>query len=476
MTGLIEKLLKHCGARRGLWAFSAMVCLFSLTPAQAAPLASQMVQGEAAKAPVYHLQQLDENDLASRQGKPLQGSVTSIRVVRGRSQIVKFAQPIVRMSIAEPTLADVIPLAPDQILVNGKQRGVTSLIVWDEQGQEGIFDLYIQNDVSEVLDAVSAIAPNEKVQARVTDDSLILSGQVSSTVVLDEIRKTAAAYGYRDDKFVDLTDTPVPQVMLEVKLAEANRSVGRQLKTAFQLSKGDFTATRLANSLDSQFLSAIRRATQGILPGNFGPIGTSMGGNNVGGLTGAFRFNRNFQGFWDLLETSGKINTLANPTLVCTHGRTASFLAGGEFPFVGSVDQNGSPIISFKEFGVKLNFTPWISIRSGRIEMLVAPEVSSLDTSNCVTGGGGTQVCGIAKRRTETTVELNDGDTLMISGILSREEQNTYSKVPFIGNVPVLGNMFKNANTSKTDRELVVVITPHIIKASDYGKVLGSAQ
>lgn len=443
----------------------------------AASTAQQLTQGEAAKRPAYQLQQLDDTDAtAYKSNRPLQGAITSIRVTRGRSQIIKFAQPIVRMSIAEPTMADVIPLSPDQLMVNGKLRGVTSLIVWDENGQEGIFDLYVQNDSSEVLDAVGTVAPNEKIHARVTDDSFILSGQVSNTVILDEIRKTAAAYGYREDKFIDLTDTPVPQVMLEVKVAEANRSVGRQLKTAFQYSKGDLTMTRLANAYDSQFLNSIQRATQGILPGLLGPVGRSMSGSNVGGTTGTYHVTKNFDAFWDMLETSGKISTLANPSLVCTHGRTASFLAGGEFPFVGSVDQNGSPIISFKEFGVKLNFTPWISVQSGRIEMKVAPEVSNLDSTNCVTGGGGQPICGIAKRSTETVVELHDGESLMISGILSREEQNTFSKVPFIGNVPVLGSMFKNSNTNKTDRELVVIITPHILKANDYGKVLGSAQ
>jgi pilus assembly protein CpaC len=149
-------------------------------------------------------------------------------------------------------------------------------------------------------------------------------------------------------------------------------------------------------------------------------------------------------------------------------------LAGGEFPFVGSVDQNGSPIVSFKEFGVKLNFTPWIAPSSGRIELRVQPEVSNLDSSNCVETRSA-PVCGILKRSTDTTVELMDGESLMISGILSREEQNTFVKAPFIGNVPVLGNMFKNGNMNKTDRELVVVITPHIVKPADYGKILGNA-
>ncbi len=435
-------------------------------------------------APAFIMQHLDESETLDRlagapqKTKALQGSVTSIHVTRGRSQIVKFAQPIMRLSIAEPSVADIIPLSPDQIMVNGKLRGVTSLIVWDENGQEGIFDLYVQNDSSELLDAVNTVAPNEKIQARVTDDSFILSGQVSSSVVLDEIRKTATAYGYRDDKFIDLTDTPVPQVLLEVRIAEANRSIGRELKTAYQLrsTTGDLNIIRLANPLDSAFLSNINRGTSGITPSAFGPIQTNQASNNAGGSTGSFSPFSRMNVMWDMLETSGKLNTLANPTLVCTHGRSASFLAGGEFPYVAGTDQNGSPIIQFKEFGVKLGFTPWIAIKSGRIELKVSPEVSNVDFSNCQTTTGGIQVCGIAKRSTDTTVELMDGETLMISGILSREEQNTFSKVPFIGNLPILGNFFKNADMSKSDRELVVVITPHIVKAADYGKVLGTVQ
>lgn len=445
----------------------------------------QKISPVKAAAPAFVMQQLDESETLDRlagapqKTKALQGSVTSVHVTRGRSQIVKFAQPIMRLSIAEPSVADIIPLSPDQIMVNGKLRGVTSLIVWDENGQEGIFDLYVQNDSSELLDAVNAIAPNEKIQARVTDDSFILSGQVSSSVVLDEIRKTAAAYGYRDDKFIDLTDTPVPQVLLEVRIAEANRSIGRKLKTAYQLRSdtGNLNVIRLANPLDGTFLAnVVNRTTSGLTPNAFGPIQRNQSGTNVGGTTGSFNPFSRLSVIWDLLETSGKLNTLANPTLVCTHGRSASFLAGGEFPYVAGTDQNGSPIIQFKEFGVKLGFTPWIAIKSGRIELKVSPEVSNVDSSNCQTTTGGFQVCGIAKRSTDTTVELMDGETLMISGILSREEQNTFSKVPFIGNLPILGNFFKNADMSKSDRELVVVITPHIVKAADYGKVLSTVQ
>ncbi len=446
-------------------------------------------------APAFALQQLDDTDTIKAKkavatvGDPeavdtpaLQGTVTSIRVTRGRSQIVKFAQPVMRLSIADPVVADIIPLGPDQIMINGKQRGVTSLIVWDENGQEGIFDLYIQNDTSELLDAVHAISPHEKIQARVTDDSFILSGQVSNSVILDEIRKTAAAYGYRDDKFVDLTDTPVPQVVLEVRVAEASRSIGRDLGTSFSQHSQAMTLNRNLAAPDSTVISSLSRTTLGLIPGSKGLApGNSTKAlmaqsvNNVGGLTGTLFRNEAFDFAWNLLETHGKVNTLANPSLVCTHGRTASFLAGGEFPYVASVSQTNVPSIQFKEFGVKLNFTPWVSPVSGRIELSVTPEVSNIDSSTCQNNNG-FQVCGIAKRSANTTVDLQDGETLMISGILSREEQNSFTSVPFVNSLPVIGNFFKNAHNQKLDRELVVVITPHIIKPSDYGKVLGSMQ
>ncbi len=449
-----------------------------VSPSKQDPLKSLKSETPIAKESVssaFAMQELDESDRHPVQKtKALQGSITSIHVTRGRSQIVKFAQPIMRLSIAEPTVADIVPLSPDQIMINGRLRGVTSLIVWDENGQEGIFDLYVQNDTSELLDAVNSVAPQEKIQARVTDDSFILSGQVSSSVVLEEIRKTAAAYGFRDDKFIDLTDTPVPQVMLQVRIAEVNRSTLRSFKNGFSFSASSPTALGAFSRFDTLGASANAQATPlqiGALPPIINP--------SVGGLTTALVKqigSVSLGSRLDMLETSGQVNTLASPTLVCTHGRSANFLAGGEFPFVGSVDQNGSPVIQYREFGVKLNFTPWIAIRSGRIEIKVAPEVSSLDTSNCVSAAAGGKVCGILKRSTETTVELQDGETLFISGILSREEQNTFSQVPFIANVPILGNMFKNPDMKRADRELVVVITPHIVKASDYGKVLGTVQ
>jgi pilus assembly protein CpaC len=406
--------------------------------------------------------QLDTTSVETPQSdkQALSTGITQVRVTRGRSQIVKFAQPIKRLSIAEPTLADLIPLSPTEIMINGKQRGVTSLVVWDEFGQEGLFDLYVENDTSELLQAVKAIAPTERFDARITDDSFIISGQISSSVILDEIRRLASAYGYRNDHFVDLTETPVPQVYLKVRIAEATRTATNELRVSFSYVHDKFSFLRLGNEPSE---------TTG--PGNQ----VNVTSTNIGGLLTTISPTRSLDIILDALETSGKISVLAEPNLVCTHGRTADFLAGGEFPFITGISNNGMPIITFKEYGVKLKFTPWLAIRSGRIELKVEPEVSSLDTSNCLDGLMNTniRICGLLKRTTSTTVELKDGETLMISGILSREEQNAFQKIPFIGELPIIGVLFRNSQLNKADRELVVIVTPTIVKPSDYGKILG---
>jgi pilus assembly protein CpaC len=369
--------------------------------------------------------------------------VSQLRVVKGRSQLLKFAQAIQRVSIADPAMADVIPLSPQEIMVNGRQRGVTTLAVWDERGREGLFDLYVDNDSSEVLRAVKAVAPGEAIEAKVTDDSFVLMGRVSNSVILEEIRKIAAAYGYRDDKFLDLTETPVPQVLLKVRIAEATRSTIRDLQNNAEWTRRDF----IGKSLGSAITGA---ATI-----------TNASTTNQGGLL-TFLSLKNFMWALDYLETKGAVNILAEPSLVCTHGREASFLAGGEFPFITGVSQNGQAQIQFKEYGVKLKFTPWIAIRTGRIELKVEPEVSKLDTGNCVTISG-LRVCALLKRTTSTTVEMGNNQTLVISGILSREEENSFQNIPGLGSIPILNHLNGRERTNKQDKELIVIITPELI-------------
>ncbi|MBY0450852.1 MAG: pilus assembly protein N-terminal domain-containing protein [Cyanobacteria bacterium] len=415
-------------------------------------------------------------------------SVAALRVLVKRSQIIKFAQPITRLAIADPSLADIIPLAPDQFMINGKSRGVTSLIVWDSSGQEGFFDLFVENDTTQVLNAVKNLAPNENIQVQVTDDSLIVTGQATNTVILDEVRRLVAGYGYRDNNFIDLTETPDAQVMLEVKVAEVSRNLDRTIKTGVALpSNKRLGLSRLLTLPQS---GGSGGGTPPITPGTLGTRAFGINGvivpqvttSNIGGLVGsgiislgANHFISNIQYAFDLLQTNGLANVLAQPTLMCTHGRTASFLAGGEFPFVQGTDQNGSPLISFREFGVRLKFTPFVAVRTNRIQLRVQPEVSAIDTGTAVQGAGGGLVPGLTKRSFSTTVNLEDGESLVIAGLFSRGDTETFAKIPWIGDLPILGQFFKNNAVNKTGRELVVVVTPHIVRQKDYGRIIQPA-
>lgn len=400
-------------------------------------------------------------------------ATTQLMVTKGRSQLIKFSQSLVRVSIADPQLADVVPLAPNQLIVNGRQRGVTTLIVWDEFGQEGIFDLVISNDTTELRKAIEKLSSDENVDVRITDDSFVLSGDVSSSVILDEIRRLAGAYGYRDENFINLTETTEPQVVLAVKIVQMDKSVARDIKTSFAGSGNDFTVTRLANAIDSNIASTLGRTSGGLVPG-LNALGKtaanginrraifSQSGSSPGGMTGSWSLFQSFDLAFDFLEETGKAMILAEPKLISSHGREASFLAGGEFPYIAGITQTGGPIIEFKEYGVSLSFTPWVSVRSGNIELKIKPEVSQLDLTQCITTTAG-QVCGITKRSTETTVQLMDGESMMISGILTRDEQENFAKVPFMSDLPIIGQLFQNSTKARSDKELVVLVTPKIV-------------
>lgn len=397
----------------------------------------------------------------------LQPSATphAIHLMVNKSQLVRFSTPIARVSIANPALADIVPISPEQLMLNGKQRGTTTLVVWDAHGQEGVFELMVRNDTTELMEAIRNLAPSDELGVRITDDSLILSGQASNALVVEEIRQLAAAYGYRDTNFINLTEAPMPQVNLTVKVAEASRSVLRDLKVGLAARIDDVVYLTKIDSLPP---------SGGVVAGALQTAAV----NNAGGLFGAILpdLGEQFQvqTRFDLLETEGKVKLLAEPNLVCTHGRTASFLAGGEFPFVSSVNQNGTPVVEFKEFGIRLTFTPWIAAQSDRIELRIQPEVSSIDRTLQQQAANGQIIFGLSTRKSDTTIELKDGETFMIAGLLSREEADTLSKIPWAGDIPVLGSLFRNTNRSRRDSELIIVVTPHVVRPNHYRHILGA--
>jgi pilus assembly protein CpaC len=414
---------------------------------------------------------------------------TVIQVTQSRSEVLKFKAPISRVSVADPNILDVIPIDPEQFILNGKARGATSLLLWDQNGQEGKILIRVNAANEELLDLVHLInnesGRKTQVQTLITDDSVVFSGKADSTSQMDKFIRAAKAFGYKDDNIIDLTDASNMQISLKVKITEASREVVKNLQASVQYLTPQLGLTKLGNVIDVQRLASAltgqavtggasqqTNVTNGIVPTVLGvrraALPAVLSSQTVGGLTTSYipSWNKNLQFAFDFLETNGKLKTLAEPTLVVAHNQEADFLAGGEIPFVSGTDRNGGPILSFKEYGVKLRFKPRILADGNRMVMEVAPEVSTLDRTNCIQSNG-QPVCGLLKRTTKTLVEMENNQTLFISGIISQEEQDFVQKVPYIGDLPIIGPLFKNTNNRKNQRELLIVVTPTVMKKSE---------
>lgn len=405
----------------------------------------------------------DSTDLTEQEPgfENVEAGITDIRATVGKSQIIQFAQPIKRLSITDPSLADLILLSPTQMIMNGKAAGVTSLIIWDESDQPAFFDLYVQNDTTDLLDAIKKVAPDEPVQIKITDDgNVILSGTVSSTLVRDSIKKICEAYGYQ---LVDVAESPVPQVVLEMRIAEISRSVSKNFSLFYKV--GAWADVSIAPT----YTTSPRDPNGG--------QGGSWDGNSLNGFTAAiFKPNARFSAILGMARQRGLLNVLAEPKLVTTNGREATFDAGQSIPVPTGVDQNGNLAYEYKDIGVKVTFTPWISEKSERIELHIEPEVSEIDPSVTIVQPSGVTIFGFRKRKAKTTVELENGETIMIAGLVRRTDTNTYTDVPFFGNIPIIGKLLNTSSFEKGESELVIIITPRLVKPGVYGDVLGTSE
>ena len=376
------------------------------------------------------------SDLPPLQISPYKDNNEKLYAVVGKTQLIKFDEPVKRISLTDPSLADLVLLSPKELLLNGKKSGRTSLLFWGNSEKPVFFNMVVQQDTDAVIQAIEQVAPNEKVKYTFTDDGLILSGKISSTTVKNNIEEVVKAYNV---KMVDLTESPTKQVLLEVKIAEASR---------------DFT-----NTLISQFSSGQDTVNQSGFP-----LGSILDGGNAtfNGSKANFLFSSPSSNLaWQLqaAETKGLVKILAEPKLLAIDGKPGSFNVGNQIPYPSSAGMSSQVAYSFKDTGVILNFTPTILEKSNRVILKLSPEISEVDAS--VTSIAG--IPGIKTRKVDTTVELADGETLIIAGLLSHNTQNSITQVPGLGNIPGLGLLFTNFYRDKKDTEVVIFITPKII-------------
>jgi pilus assembly protein CpaC len=422
-----------------------------------------------ASAPANH-QQVNDRQPAARE-PPTQAdqeSPTELVLTSGKSIVVDSQLPLERVSVGFGDIVEGTAISPHQVLLNGKTPGVTSMIVWLEGGTRRFFDITVvasrvlsDRRVENIKREIDRELPGQRVELSFENETVFLRGTVKDLTSADRAVSIASTLG----KTVNLlyVDVPPPaeQILLKVKFASVDRSVRTQLGL-------NLISLGAANTIGSV-------STQQFAPPGFGPLADNSPTTVT--LTDAlnlffFRPDLNLAATIQALEVKGLLQILAEPNMLAEDGKEASFLAGGEFPFptVTSGGAGGAPVVSiqFREFGVRLVFIPTVTPR-GTIHLEVAPEVSALDFTNGLTVSG-FNVPALTTRRLSTQVELNEGQSFAIGGLLDKRTSDTFEKIPFIGDIPILGRLFQSKSVSKQDTELIVIVTPELVRPIPAGQ------
>jgi pilus assembly protein CpaC len=397
------------------------------------------------------------------------GAPEQLHLLVGRSLIITSPGRIKRVSVADPSIAEAIVVTPYQILLNGKAPGGVSLLIWDENDQSQAFEVSVDIDVLSLSEKIHEVFPSEPVVVESSKDSVMLSGQISSAAVADKILEVVKN---ATPKVTSLMQVPPPltgEILLEVKFAEVDKSALQQLGVNLLFPGG----STLGQVSTQQFSPPVIQGQIGTLGGGSSTPTTGTGTTTpsttfgLSNLLNIFIYNpsMNVGATIQALQTNDVLQILAEPNVLTVSGKEASFLAGGEFPYpvVQSTGGGTFPTISiqFKEFGVKLNFTPTI-MPDGLIHLKVTPEVSALDFTNALTISGFT-IPALSTRRVTSEMDLLDGQSFAIAGLMDNRVTEQFSKIPWIGDVPILGKLFQSRSLQKTKDELLVVVTPRIV-------------
>jgi pilus assembly protein CpaC len=376
----------------------------------------------------------------------------------GKSLLINTTEQIKRISVTDPTVAYATPITPTQILVHGRAPGEVSLLIWDELERSRSFDLRVDVDVSAAAEEEHRVFPDEQITVTPSRAAIVLSGHVTTEDVAKRAGELAAAYSKNVVNVLTFGPVGAQEVLLEVKFAEVDRSAVTQLgANLFSTGAANLVGTTTTGQYGG-FASQSISQTQGQSP----PFNATQ---TVSSVLNLFLFQPNIHlgTVIEALESKNLLQILAEPNLIAVNGKKASFLAGGQFPF--PIVQPGAGFtavtISFKEFGVRLEFTPVI-MPNGNIHLQVAPEVSTLDFADALTISGFT-IPALSTRKAETEFELRDGQSFIIAGLIDNRVTDIWNKVPGLGDIPILGNFFKSKSISKSNSELMVLCTVHRI-------------
>lgn len=379
-----------------------------------------------------------------------------VQLTAGRSTVIPTEFDVTRIAVTNPEIADAVVVQPREILIDGKQAGTVSLIVWGSATRSQ-YDIVVEQPIAPLEQQLHSLFPGEDVTVSTSEGATILSGRVSSTNVMLRMGEIAAA-SIPKAQLVNLLQVPggseSQQVMLQVRFAEVNRRLLAEAGLSLFVSRERI----LARSTTQQFAAPTfegEAGETGLLFSDFLNLFLWDRQIGVGGVLRA-------------LESTGAFQSLAEPNLIAYNGQEASFLAGGEFPIPVVSGAAGTVTVVFREFGIRLNFTP--TIAGDVIRLKVRPEVSSLDFANGITLEG-FRIPALTTRRAETVVELRDGQSFAIAGLLDNMSQNDNAAVPLLSRLPIIGPLFKSTARRTEQTELMVLITPRLVRALDPDEV-----
>jgi pilus assembly protein CpaC len=403
-----------------------------------------------------------------------------------KSQVIRADRPYSKALIGNPDIADIVPISDTSVYVLGKKSGTTSLTLYDKADRLiAVVDVVVGPDVLTLRHQLSDLLPGNEISARMSNDSVILEGTVPDAIAAD--RAVQIADTFAPGKVVNLLSLgSAQQVMLDVRFAEVNRSALDQIGLNWGVNENgggnlhgvigsgssltstnrtiSTTTTNPDGSVTTTTEPAPARLAHGAIVGSFGIIARAF-----------HAFGANFNVTLDALESKGAVRTLAEPSLVALSGETASFLAGGEFPVPVAQGNGGTGggtsaiTVEFKPFGVSLAFTPTV-LADGVINLVIAPEVSSIDPTASITINSIT-IPGLQTRRAKTTVELRDGESFAMAGLLRQDFQDTIRQVPLLGSIPIIGALFRSTGFQHQETELVIIVTPHLVRPVPAGSL-----
>lgn len=379
-----------------------------------------------------------------------QSEAMALNLLIGQSRMIRFDQPIGRLSVSNPEIAEAVVVASDQVVVNGKAFGHVNFIAWDADGQRPVvFDVAVRVNLALMDSLMRQLFPSDTILLSQANGSVVLSGNVSDAKKVTMAESTIQAAGFKTVNLLQGPFKDVAQVQLNVQVAEVNRSRARDLGIAYLYQARPGLGGYVNNGTGPASLQSV---VDGVISGT---LASSLNVLFLGG---------NLAAFLQALSTNGALRSLAEPNLIAMDGAEASFLAGGEFPvpIVQGVGSTNTVTVVFKEFGVRLSFKPTI-VDEDHIRLELQPEVSTIDFANGVSFSG-FNIPALRTRRAKTFIELKNNQSFALAGLLDTSDTKSLSKVPWVGDIPILGALFRSTSFQKQETELMFIITATLVR------------